>query len=278
MSDRLGADTRSAPEADNARVVSSGIGSSELTAPPLGTAAVRSGLVTPDERWLAAAWPFVRDNLPAPPARVLEIGCGPLGGFVPSLRADGYRATGIDPEAPEAADYSRVDFERYDVRDPVDAVVACTSMHHVEDLGDVLDKVRSAMAPAGVLVIVEWAWERFDEATARWCFDRLAPSGAEPGAEHEHDHDHGWMHERRAEWQSSGKSWDVCCREWAEREVMHTGQEILHELDTRFDRRLLEFGPFYFSELDGVTEAEEQAAIDAGLIQAGRIQYVGGLR
>lgn len=44
--------------------------------------------MTPDERWLATLWPSVRAPLPAPPARVLEIGCGPLGGFVPMLRAD----------------------------------------------------------------------------------------------------------------------------------------------------------------------------------------------
>jgi hypothetical protein len=31
------------------------------------------------------------------------------------------------------------------------------------------------LVPGGVLVVVEWAWERFDEATARWCFARLTP-------------------------------------------------------------------------------------------------------
>src|SRR5262249_27360633 len=40
---------------------------------------VGCGLMTPDERWLAAAWPFVCAALPAAPARVLEVGCGPLG-------------------------------------------------------------------------------------------------------------------------------------------------------------------------------------------------------
>ena len=53
--------------------------------------------------------------------------------------------------------------------------MACTSLHHVADLGDVLDGVGAALAPDGALVVVEWAWERFDEATARWCFARLAP-------------------------------------------------------------------------------------------------------
>jgi hypothetical protein len=45
--------------------------------------------VTSDERWLAANWPFVRGSLPAAPARVVEVGCGPLGGFVPMMEAVG---------------------------------------------------------------------------------------------------------------------------------------------------------------------------------------------
>jgi SAM-dependent methyltransferase len=228
-------------------------------------ASVGSGLVTADETWLAAVWPFVRDNLPAPPARVVEIGCGPLGGFVPRMQRGGYAATGIDPEAPEGPDYRRVEFEHDDGLGSVDAIVACTSLHHVADLGDVLGKARVMLRPAGPLVIVEWARERFDEATAHWCFDRLAAAGDE----------HRWLRERQLEWQASGESWDVCCRTWAERERMHTGEEMLRELDALFDCRSLEWGPYFFPELDGADETEEQEAIDAGLVRATRIQYVG---
>ena len=89
---------------------------------------VGSAGVTPDERWLAAVWPFVRSWLPASPARVVEIGCGPLGGFVPMLRAAGYNAAGVDPQAPEGGGYCRVEFERYEQPGPADAVVACTDL------------------------------------------------------------------------------------------------------------------------------------------------------
>ena len=98
--------------------------------------------MTPDERWLAALWPSVRGPLPAPPARVLEIGCGPLGGFVPMLLTAGYAATGIDPEAPEGADFRRVAFEDYQLTRPADAIIACTSLHHVADMGHVVDLPR----------------------------------------------------------------------------------------------------------------------------------------
>ena len=37
-------------------------------------------------------------------------------------------------------------------------------------------------------------------------------------------------------------------------------------------------GPYFFADLAGVSEVDEQAAIDAGQIQANRIQYVGRRR
>jgi SAM-dependent methyltransferase len=226
---------------------------------------VGSGHVTPDERWLAAVWPFVRSRLPAPPAQVVEIGCGPLGGFVPMLRVAGYQATGVDPEAPPGPDYRQAGFERYQVPRPVGAVVACTSLHHVADLAQVLDLVDAALAPGGVVVVVEWARERFDEATARWCFDRLPPPGPH----------HGWLRRHRADWLESGQPWDAYCRGWAEAEGLHAGERILAELTARFDSEPVTFGPYFFPDLAGVSEADEQAAITAGQIQPNRIQYVG---
>src|ERR1700751_5657197 len=79
--------------------------------------------MTPDERWLAAVWPFVRASLPTAPASVVEIGCGPLGGFVPMLGQAGYRATGADPEAPAGPSYRQVEVERSERRGRVEAVV-----------------------------------------------------------------------------------------------------------------------------------------------------------
>jgi len=226
---------------------------------------VSCGGVTPDERWLAALWPFVRSWLPAPPAAVVEIGCGPLGGFVPKLRSAGYAADGVDPEAPEGPWYHRVDFERYQIPGPGQAIVACVSLHHVADLGEVLNLAGAALVPGGPLVAVEWARERFDEATAQWCFDRLPPPSD----------DHGWLQHRHDDWRATGLPWDRYCRAWAEEEGLHAGQDIVRELDARLDRQLLTYGPYFFPDLAGVSEDDEQAAIDAGAIQANRIAYVG---
>jgi SAM-dependent methyltransferase len=232
-------------------------------------ASVRRGVgsvtVTADERWLAAEWPFVRASLPAGPARVVELGCGPLGGFVPRLEAAGYQATGVDPEAPPGPSYRQAEFERSEVPAGLDAVVACTSLHHVADLAEVLDLIHARLAPGGVVVVVEWARERFDEATARWCFDRLA----EPVGDHP-----GWLHSLQSEWLDSGQPWDAYLRSWAAAEGLHAGHDILGELAARFGSRPVTSGPYFFPDL-AVSEADEQAAIDSSLIQPNRIQYVG---
>jgi len=129
----------------------------------------------------------------------------------------------------------------------------------------VLDLVHAALVPGGVAVVVEWARERFDEATARWCFGRLPEPGDDPG----------WLHCLHAEWRESGQSWNAYLRSWAEAEGLHTGLDILNGLDARFDCTTLGYGPYYFPDLAGTREADEQAAIDSGLIKPNRIQYVG---
>ena len=79
-------------------------------------------------------------------------------------------------------------------------------------------------------MVVEWAWERFNEATARWCFARLAPrdSGKEPG----------WLHKDQERWMASGRPWDAYLGAWATEEGLHPGEDIVGGLDARFDRHL----------------------------------------
>jgi SAM-dependent methyltransferase len=223
--------------------------------------------VTPAERWLAAVWPVVRARLPAPPAQVVEIGCGSLGGFVPMLRSSGYDAVGIDPEAPDEEGYLRVEFERSGTFENVDAVVASTSLHHVADPEAVIDRIASTLASRGTLVVVEWDWERFDEPTAEWCFRRLGP-----------DEEAGWLHRRRDEWAASGRPWSLSLQDWARREPIHAARMLLGLLDERFQREHLADGPYFFPDLAETTEEDELAAIEAAEIQATRLDYVGRLR
>jgi SAM-dependent methyltransferase len=221
--------------------------------------------MTPDDRWLAAVWPFVKGHLPPTPATVLEVGCGTLGGFVPALRESGHQATGVDPEAPEGSDYRRIEFERYEPRHPVDCVVASLSLHHVADLDVALDRLKDLLAPGGVLVVLEFAWERFDEPTAQWCFARLTPPV--PGAEPD------WLHGHQQRWSASGQSWDAYLRDWATDADLHPAEMILRGLDARFTRRHTRDAPYLFADLADISEAEEQVAIDAGQIQPVGVRY-----
>jgi SAM-dependent methyltransferase len=196
---------------------------------------------------------------------VIDIGCGPLGGFVPMLRAEGYDAVGIDPRAPDQPHYQRLEFERAELPAQVDAVVASASLHHVADPADVIDRIAGTlMSGGGTVVVVEWAWEKFDEQTAAWCFERLGP-----------DDQGGWLHRRRDDWLASGSKWPSYFRDWAARDGLHPSELLLRLLDERFERRLLTHGPYFFPDLVDTTEADEQTAIDAALIQPTRIDYVG---
>jgi SAM-dependent methyltransferase len=217
--------------------------------------------------WLGAMWPFVRDHLPPAPASVLELGCGPAGGFAPALVGDGYDAVGVDPQAPDAPGFHRIAFERHEPPHLVAAVVASNSLHHVGDLAEVAGRIRDVLRPDGILVVMEWGWERFDAATARWCFDRLADAG-----------DHGWLRRRHDDWAESGRPWDDYFPAWAASHGLHAGRDVVAALDARFHRRLYAEGPYFFPDLAGVTSADEQAAIDAGQIRAAGIRYVGALR
>src|SRR5262245_13738727 len=214
------------------------------------------------ERWLAAVWPVVHAALPDAPARVIELGCGPLGGFVPMLRAGGYDAIGVDPKAPDEAGYRRAEFEHAELPAEADALVASVSLHHVVDPAEVLDRVADTLGPGGTLVVVEWAWEDFDGPTAEWGFDRL---GSEEG----------WLSRRRDEWGESGDPWSTYLQGWAGEHGLHSAQTLLCLLDERFERRRLSRGPYLFADLGSTSHEDEQHAIDAGEIRALRVEYAG---
>jgi SAM-dependent methyltransferase len=196
---------------------------------------------------------------------VVELGCGSLGGLVPALLADGYQATGIDPQAPDGPNYRRLEFERSELPDAVDAVAASVSLHHVADPGEVLDRVAAALKPGGAVVVLEWDWESFDEASARWAFERLDLT-AEPK---------GWLHGARERWLASGLPWDDYLRGWATGHGLHSARALVDQLDDRFERVSCEGGAYLFPELTRTTEADELEAIEAGLVRALRIDYAG---
>jgi SAM-dependent methyltransferase len=196
---------------------------------------------------------FVAASLPPAPARVLEVGCG-RGDLARAIAALGYKVVAIDPEAPEGAIFRSVSLEDFDDPGPFDAVVASRSLHHVPDLGGALDKVAALLRPRGVLVLNEHAWDRMDEATARWFLDRW--SEADPDAP---------------------RSLDEFLEYWrTDHTGLHGYEAIRRELDRRFAQRFFAWTPYRHGELgDAADAAEQRALIEAGEIRATGFRYVG---
>src|SRR5574340_490303 len=93
---------------------------------------------------------FARRHLPAPPARLLEVGCGD-GRLALALAADGYDMVAIDPEAPEGEIFRRLSLEELDEPGAFDAAVASLSLHHVQDLESAATSLAALLRPEGTL-------------------------------------------------------------------------------------------------------------------------------
>ncbi|PSL52853.1 methyltransferase family protein [Saccharothrix carnea] len=116
--------------------------------------------------------------LPAPPARVLEVGCG-RGALAAALGELGYQVTGVDRDAEMAAAARErgVRVVQADVREvsgEYDVVLFTRSLHHAEDLAGVVDHAAGLVVPGGQVVIEEFAWERVDHAGAHFLHDNRA--------------------------------------------------------------------------------------------------------
>lgn len=178
-------------------------------------------------------------ELPAPPARVLEVGCG-RGELARALSADGYDVVAVDPDAPEGAIFRRTTLEALDEKGRFDGALASLALHHVDDLETALEKLHSLLRPGAPLVVREFAWDLVDEATARWDYERLGRTGG------------------LAEWR-------------AEHEGLHVSEEMRAALDARFRERSFEWGP-YLSENE---PAEGDAEEELRLIRSREIRAVG---
>ena len=96
---------------------------------------------------------------------MLEIGCG-KGELALALAEHGYEVVAIDPEAPDGEIFRRTSIEAFDETGRFDAVVASRSLHHVHELGAMLDKVLRLLR--GPLILNEFAWDRREPMTPEW--------------------------------------------------------------------------------------------------------------
>jgi SAM-dependent methyltransferase len=205
---------------------------------------------------------FLREHLPPPPARVLEIGCG-QGELTTALHVDGYEALGIDPLAPQGELFRRVLLEDLDPGEgPFDAALAVQSLHHMRQLGDNLDRVVALLRPGATFVVSEFGWNLADDATLDWLWNHrraLASAGGD---------------EAPASFAEMRKDWE------AEHVGLHRFETLRDEIAARFEERAFEAEPFLYRKLRGVTTTEvlEQALIDGGAIRALGFRYAGVAR
>ncbi len=193
---------------------------------------------------------FVLKQLPPPPQRVLEVGCGREGGLVELLAASGYDVLGVDPHAPEGERFMRSTFQELDGE--WDAAIAGRVLHHVNPLAEGLDLLAS-FAP--LLVVDEFAWDRIDRPAQDWYEGQhrmLRASGVEPNGPSDLD-------------------------EWRARHPgLHGHDVLLAGLRDRYDERVLEWVPYLSRWLGGPSsESLEQTLVDAELIPAIGYRWAG---
>ena len=199
----------------------------------------------------------VLTHVPAPPAKILEVGCG-SGDLARSLAAAGHSVIAIDPDAPEGPLFRQVSLEEFDERGPFDAVVASRSLHHVPDLDLAVQKIDSLLVRGGLVVLDDYAKERFDRKTAAWYYEQRETIAAGDGPE-------------------APASLEECVREWeVDDSHIHGYSKMRAELDRRFQERAFAWVPYLWRDLEGAASmADEQAAIDSGTITATGFRYVG---
>ena len=128
---------------------------------------------------------------------------------------------------------------------PFDAVVASRSLHHIHDLPGGLSKLQRLLAPGGRLIVVEHAFDRFDEPTAA-----LVPE------------------KRRAKGPHAPSSVQACLAEWeADHADLHGYTAMRRELDLRFTERWFAWTPSLYLELGGARAGGAEA--DRGRLDHG---------
>jgi SAM-dependent methyltransferase len=209
--------------------------------------------------------------LPPAPARVLEVGCGE-GRLAWSMAKSGHQVVAIDPDAPQGPLFEPVSIEEFLPSEPFDAAVATLSLHHIADLDAAVAKIASLVIPGGTFVVVEFAWDRLDQATVAWALGHLAPASED-----------GWLARRRSEWEAQdggqdGSGFADYLRRWAASENFHTATAMIDALRSHFHEVRFERWPYLYPELEGVTRAQEIAEIQKRRIQATGFSFVGSAR
>ena len=117
---------------------------------------------------------FAIEAAPRGAGTVLDVGCG-VGNVAVHLAAHGYRVTGIDESRAAVKRCVRrgiraieTDFAGYETDERYDVLLFSRSLHHMKDPRRILRKAGGMLAPGGVVLIEEFAFEEVNEFAASW--------------------------------------------------------------------------------------------------------------
>ncbi|CAN5507262.1 hypothetical protein BH18ACT16_BH18ACT16_08310 [soil metagenome] len=198
---------------------------------------------------------YLKRVLPAPPARVLDVGCG-NGELLHALGAEGYAVFGIDTDTESIARAEarggravEADFLSFEHK-PFDVVFFGSSLHHIFPLTVALERAQELLASGGLLVAEEFDIESVDAATARWLYDLDSVLQAAELLTDEHG-DHAGHHEPS---RSAGPRGHADMHDPVERwriEHLHdppltSGEDMVAGIAAGFHIRLVERAPYLY--------------------------------
>lgn len=194
----------------------------------------------PLERGVEETSQFLSKTLPKPPCHVLEVGCG-SGAVASRLKQCGYAMTGIDlePESVGSARERGIEAVEGDVRTyrggPFDAVVFTRSLHHVDAIGEVVERAHSMLKPGGCVVLEEFALERMDVETARWFYELLSLLEAT-----------GIVPADPANEAPASSQLERWFEEHEDGSPIHTGEDMMVALGSRFSIQSAQSAPYLY--------------------------------
>ncbi|MBZ0303980.1 MAG: class I SAM-dependent methyltransferase [Anaerolineae bacterium] len=121
---------------------------------------------------------FVRDHLPAQPARILEVGCG-SGDLALRLQQDGHDLVALDESEAAVQQVSAKGITAHhghwpDFEDePFDAILFTRSLHHIWPLDPALDQVMHLLKPDGVVMVEEFDFPAARPTEVAWLYGTL---------------------------------------------------------------------------------------------------------